>query len=555
MLNMNNEEALAVIFANSYDALIPEMVSERLMASIPFAGRYRLCDFLISSMVHSGIDNISLIVKKNYHSLMDHLGSGQEFDLARKNGGINIVPPYAQKQIKVYEGRVEAIESLKGYLRKCTQKYVIMADANYVFNFDFRELIEAHKNTGADITAMYRKQEVPKVFLRPNGNNDEMYYTFDIDDGRIKKIYINDRDMGKVNFGMNIYIMEKEKLIRIVDDAFVHGYSYFTRDLMATNKKNYHSLMDHLGSGQEFDLARKNGGINIVPPYAQKQIKVYEGRVEAIESLKGYLRKCTQKYVIMADANYVFNFDFRELIEAHKNTGADITAMYRKQEVPKVFLRPNGNNDEMYYTFDIDDGRIKKIYINDRDMGKVNFGMNIYIMEKEKLIRIVDDAFVHGYSYFTRDLMATNTDSLNIQAYEYTGYASQITDMKSYFEENMKLLDEDNRAALFKSGNSIYTKIRDDNPTRYINGSKAKNVMVADGCVIEGTVENSILSRGVKIGKNAKVKNCILLQDTVIEDGANLEYVITDKNVRVSRNRSLTGNDSFQVYVAKGQTV
>ncbi len=382
MLNMNNEEALAVIFANSYDALIPEMVSERLMASIPFAGRYRLCDFLISSMVHSGIDNISLIVKKNYHS-----------------------------------------------------------------------------------------------------------------------------------------------------------------------------LMDHLGSGQEFDLARKNGGINIVPPYAQKQIKVYEGRVEAIESLKGYLRKCTQKYVIMADANYVFNFDFSELIEAHKNTGADITAMYRKQEVPKVFLRPNGNNDEMYYTFDIDDGRIKKIYINDRDMGKVNFGMNIYIMEKEKLIRIVDDAFVHGYSYFTRDLMATNTDSLNIQAYEYTGYASQITDMKSYFEENMKLLDEDNRAALFKSGNSIYTKIRDDNPTRYINGSKAKNVMVADGCVIEGTVENSILSRGVKIGKNAKVKNCILLQDTVIEDGANLEYVITDKNVRVSRNRSLTGNDSFQVYVAKGQTV
>lgn len=173
-------------------------------------------------------------------------------------------------------------------------------------------------------------------------------------------------------------------------------------------------------------------------------------------------------------------------------------------------------------------------------MGKVNFGMNIYIMEKEKLIRIVDDAFVHGYSYFTRDLMATNTDSLNIQAYEYTGYASQITDMKSYFEENMKLLDEDNREALFKSGNSIYTKIRDDNPTRYINGSKAKNVMVADGCVIEGTVENSILSRGVKIGKNAKVKNCILLQDTVIEDGANLEYVITDKNVRVSRNRSLT---------------
>lgn len=382
MLNMNNEEALGVIFANSYDALIPEMVSERLMASIPFAGRYRVCDFIISSMVHSGIDNISLIVKKNYHS-----------------------------------------------------------------------------------------------------------------------------------------------------------------------------LMDHLGSGQEFDLARKNGGLNIVPPYAQKQIKVYEGRVEALESLKGYLNKCSQKYVIMADANYVFNFDFRDLIEEHKASGADITAMYCKQEIPRVFLKPNSNNEELYYTFDIVDGRVKKVYINAKEPGKVDFSMNILIMEREKLIRIVDDAFVHGYSYFTRDILAGNTDTLNIHAFEFKGYASQITDMKSYFDENMKLLDEDNRAALFKNGNSIYTKIRDDNPTRYINGSKAKNVMVADGCVIEGTVENSILSRGVKVGKGAKVKNCILLQDTVVEDGANLEYVITDKNVCISRNKSLTGNDSFQIYVAKGQTV
>ena len=164
-----------------------------------------------------------------------------------------------------------------------------------------------------------------------------------------------------------------------------------------------------------------------------------------------------------------------------------------------------------------------------------------------KLEKIIIDGrdlsqFVSDFTWYLRNLMLLQSQT----------DASDVLEMS---EENMKLLDEDNREALFKTGNSIYTKIRDDNPTRYINGSKAKNVMVADGCVIEGTVENSILSRGVKIGKNAKVKNCILLQDTVIEDGANLEYVITDKNVRVSRNRSLTGNDSFQVYVAKGQTV
>ena len=118
----------------------------------------------------------------------------------------------------------------------------------------------------------------------------------------------------------------------------------------------------------------------------------------------------------------------------------------------------------------------------------------------------------------------------------------------------MKLLEDENLDALF-APNPIYTKIRDDNPTRYINGSKAKNVMVADGCVIEGEVENSILFRGVHIGKGAKVKNCVLMQDTVVEDNASVEYVITDKDVTITEGKSLTGNDSFQVFVAKGQTV
>lgn len=158
MLN-SKTEALGIIFPNSYDAMVPDLVSERLMASIPFASRYRMCDFILSSMVHSGIDNISIIVRKNYHSLLDHLGAGREWDLVRKNGGLNIVPPFAQKQVKVFEGRIEALESLRGYLLKQPQKYVIMTDANIAINFDFNELLDAHINSGADVTMMYRKQE------------------------------------------------------------------------------------------------------------------------------------------------------------------------------------------------------------------------------------------------------------------------------------------------------------------------------------------------------------------------------------------------------------
>ena len=374
-------EALGIIFPNSYDSLVPELVSERLMASIPFASRYRMCDFLISSMVHCGIDNISIIVRKNYHSLMDHLGNGREWDLSRKKGGLNIVPPFAQKQVKMFAGRIEALESIKGYLKKQTEKYVIMSDANIAVNFDFNDLLNAHIKSGADVTMVYRKQEIPKALIRQSTEAMELYYAL----------------------GMN-------------------------------------------GDG------------------------------------------------------------------------------------------------------------VSKIYITPSEDGEMNFSLNIYVIERENLIRLIDEAYVHGYTYFVRDILEKQIDQLDIRGYCYDGYVAHIHDMKSYFEENMKLLEEENLDALF-SGNQIYTKIRDDNPTRYINGSTAKNVMVADGCVIEGEVENSILFRGVKIGKGAKVKNCVLMQDTIVEDGASVEYVITDKDVTISSGKLLTGNDSFQVYVSKGQTV
>lgn len=374
-------DALGIIFPNSYDSLVPDLVSERLMASIPFASRYRMCDFMISSMVHCGIDNISILVRKNYHSLLDHLGNGREWDLARKNGGLNIVPPFAQKQIKVFSGRIEALESIRGYLMKQTEKYVILSDANMAVNFDFNTLLDAHIKSGADVTMVYRKQEIPQSLIRQSTAGMDLYYALGINGDRVSKIYINPKESGEMNFSLNIYVVERELLMRMVDEAYLHGDVYFVRDILE-----------------------------------------------------------------------------------------------------------------------------KKI------------------------------------------------DQMDVRGFCYDGYVAHIHDMNSYFEENMRLLKEENLMALF-SGNQIYTKIRDDNPTRYINGAKAKNVMVADGCVIEGEVENSVLFRGVKIGKGAKVKNCVLMQDTVIEDNASVEYVITDKNVTISEGKSLTGNDSFQVYVAKGQVV
>ena len=192
--------------------------------------------------------------------------------------------------------------------------------------------------------------------------------------------------------------------------------------------------------------------------------------------------------------------------------------------------------------------------IESKEAGVQNLGMNIFVVERELLIKIIDEAFVRGLRYWERDVLLNSLDKLNICGYKFEGYVARISGVKSYFDENMKLLDDANLDALF-NGITINTKIRDDNPTRYIVGAKSVNTMAADGCVIEGEVEDSILFRGVKIGKGAKVKNSILMQDVVVEDGAVVENLIADKDVTVTAGSEVKGTKLHPVYIPKWHTV
>ena len=317
--------------------------------------------------------------------------------------------------------------------------------------------------------------------------------------------------------------------------------------------RNYLSLMDHLGTGREWDLARKNGGVQIFPPFAENRTKLSTGRVGSLANIMRFLKSQKEKYVVMCDSNLAVNFDFNAMIDAHIANGADVTIAYNVQALPESFLNSEDVNKDYYYAFDLEDGRVKEIHVNPTE-GVHNLSMNIFVVEREKLIELVQEAFGHGLTHFTRDVLWAQKDSLNIQGYEYTGYVARIWSINSYFEENMKLLDDANLEALFE-GAPIYTKVGDDNPTRYIAGSTVKNAMVADGCVIEGEVENSVLFRGVKVAKGAKVKNCILMQNTVVEADAEIEYLITDKDVTISAGKNMSGTDSYPVYIVKGYTV
>lgn len=317
--------------------------------------------------------------------------------------------------------------------------------------------------------------------------------------------------------------------------------------------KNYLSLMDHLGTGREWDLARKNGGVQIFPPYAENGGKVATGRVIAIANILRHLKQQREKYVVMCDSNLAINFDFNEMIKAHIENGADITIAYNEQALPETFLRSDDVNKDLYYSFDIENGRIKEINVNPTE-GVHNLSMNIFVIERELLIKLIKDAYDHGLTHFTRDILWVKRNELKLHAYKYEGYVARICSINSYFDENIKLLNDENLDALFGPA-SIFTKVRDDNPTRYMDGAKVKNAMIADGCVIEGEVENCILFRGVKVKKDAKVKNCILMQDTVIGEGAEIEYLITDKTVTISSNVNMHGTKTYPTYIVKGYTV
>ena len=184
----SNVNALGIIFPNSYDNMVPELVTERLMASIPFAGRYRMIDFILSSMVSSGIDNISIIVRNNYHSLMDHLGSGREWDLTRKNGGLTIIPPFAEKTVKMYNGRVEALASILELLRDQKEEYVVMSDANIAVNFDFSAMLQAHIESGADVTVAYKEEELADSLKNLDIMKEDFFYTLALEGDRVCKL-------------------------------------------------------------------------------------------------------------------------------------------------------------------------------------------------------------------------------------------------------------------------------------------------------------------------------------------------------------------------------
>lgn len=215
---------VGIIFSNIYDTTMGELTKHRTVASLPFGGRYRQIDFVLSNMVNSGISSVGVITKYNYQSLMDHLGSYSEWDLNRKNGGLYIIPPFSTGHLSIYRGKIEALYGALTFLRKVKAPYVVLSDSTVLCNIDYEKVLEDHLRTGVDITVVCNR-EAP-VF---EGEKRDLVLKTG-DSGTVVDVLAS-TTFGKNEFGsMGMYLMGREELIQVVENCVSHGFYHFERD-------------------------------------------------------------------------------------------------------------------------------------------------------------------------------------------------------------------------------------------------------------------------------------------------------------------------------------
>ena len=355
----------------------------------------------------------------------------------------------------------------------------------------------------------------------------------------------NIRTMASVPFGCR-YRLVDFPLSNMVNSG-IHKIGIITHN-------NYQSLMDHIGTGKDWDLARRSGGIKLLPPFIATYDnanggKLYTSRLEALMGVSQFISRCDEDYIVLSDCDGICTIDLTDVIRQHVDTAADLTIVTRKV-VPDDDIAPRSK----VITSD-ENGRITDVssYVEGEVAGEIS--TNIMVVSRMFLLNAISDAGAHGYTDFYRDIVAKRAAKTRFFRYLYEGIFIQITSLESYFQNSMKLLNPEVRNGLLNPERPIYTKLRNSSPTRYTEESRVVNSYVADGCVIEGTVENCILFRGVRIGKGTVVKNSILLQDTFTGNNVSLNCVITDKNVVIRDGRTLSGHESMPFFIPKGSMV
>jgi glucose-1-phosphate adenylyltransferase len=305
------------------------------------------------------------------------------------------------------------------------------------------------------------------------------------------------------------------------------------------------SLMDHLGSGKEWQLDRKIGGLFMLPPAITFPTADYKGDLQNFYGHIDYFKRSKEEYVIVCRSHIVCNVNYTEALQFHIDSEADITMLYSTLDPDTVDL-------SNCYQLEVDQHhRVQQMSDNADEINNGNVYMETFIINRTLLIEMIEHCAEEGQFDLTKHVIAQNIDTFHVHAYQHAGHLSIINSTMSYYNQSMRLLNPDVWKGLFFQPGLVYTKIKDEPPSKYIETADVNNSLIANGCIVQGRVENSILFRGVKVAKGATIRNSIVMQECEVGEGAVIENMILDKEVCIQRGQTLLGNASEPVVITK----
>ena len=338
---------------------------------------------------------------------------------------------------------------------------------------------------------------------------------------------------------------------RLIDFVLSNMSNSGINNVGIITKYNYQSLIDHLGSCEEWDMSRKNSKVFILPPFGTGQTSVYQGKLEALYGALQFLRRTKEDYIMMSDCNVICNIDYELVMKEHIKSGAQLTVVANRED-------PQFEGELRDFVITADDyGIVTDLAIRHTFTRENLCGMGMFIIEKSLLLHAVEEAVSHGLYHFERDFVQKEflTGHLSVNVYEFKRSVLRNRDIPSYFRNNCLILQEEVRKDIFDPQNPIYTKVRDEVPAFYDRDAEVDDCVIADGCRIEGKVSDSVIFRNVTIEKGATVDHCVVMQGTVIRAGANIRYTILDKDVEITEGRTLVGSDLAPVIIQKGNKI
>ena len=319
---------------------------------------------------------------------------------------------------------------------------------------------------------------------------------------------------------------------RMIDFTMSNFMNVSVSKVAIFTKDKYRSLMDHLGSGKEWDLDHRSQGLFILPSiHPDEKIK---GDIQQFYDHLEFFQRATADTVIIAPGHHICKIDFNEVIKAHENNEADITVLYKDFDGKPV-------NRPLYHQLSVDpNGIVRDINLYTSPAKGDHICLETYVIKKQLLIDLIKNCIEYEEYDFLKDVVKANLKELNVQGYHFTGHMPFIHSLETYHASSMEFLNPEILRNYFYDSWEVFTKIKHEAPAEYAMSSNVSNSLIANGCIIEGTVENSIIFRGVKVRKGAVVKNSIIMQKGDIEEGAQVENIITDKQVIITKDQIIT---------------